>query len=202
MFRTVLFGSETSTVCVRQEHPHSTFHRRCYKHIPGISQQNYFPHTDILQCAKIPSMHSLFNPHRRPWLGHIRPMEDGRLLYDVPTGHLTIDSRRVCRPSLLFQDCCNRPEVLQHLSRLLGGVSHGQRCLASGCQSGRCRQGCEERSLAAVKRGRRKQAAPSLATRTSEYTAQSATDTVIRTLVCTTIADDARTDGSPARCQL
>ena len=91
-----------------QERRLNTFHMRCLKRILGITWQDRIPYSDILDRARIRSMHSLLSQRHLRWLGHVRRMEDGRLPKDILYGQLTSGARPVGRPALRFRDACNR----------------------------------------------------------------------------------------------
>ena len=86
---TLLYGSESWTTYMCQERRLNT-------------------NSDILDRARIRSMHSLLSQRRLRWLGHIRCMEDGRLPKDILSGQLTSGARPVGCPALRFKDACNR----------------------------------------------------------------------------------------------
>ena len=73
-----------------------------------ITWQDRIPYSNILDRARIRSMHSLLSQRRLRWLGHVRRMEDGRLPKDILYGQLTSGARPVGRPALRFKDACNR----------------------------------------------------------------------------------------------
>ena len=91
-----------------QERRLNTFHMRCLKRILGITWQDRIPYSDILDRARIRSMHSLLSQRRMRWLGHVRRMEDGRLPKDILYRQLTSGARPVGRPALIFKDACKR----------------------------------------------------------------------------------------------
>ena len=97
---TLLYGSESWTTYMCQERRLNTFHMRCLKRILGFTWQNCIPYSDILDRARIRSMHSLLSQRRR--------MEAGRLPKDILYGQLTSGARPVGRPALIFKDACNR----------------------------------------------------------------------------------------------
>ncbi|KAI0208446.1 hypothetical protein LSAT2_006873, partial [Lamellibrachia satsuma] len=105
---TLLYGSESWTTYMCQERRLNTFHMRCLKRILGITWQDRIPYSDILDRARIRSMHSLLSQRRLRWLGHVRRMEDGRLPKDILYGQLTSGVRPVGCPALRFKDACNR----------------------------------------------------------------------------------------------
>ena len=61
---TLLYGSETWTTYMRQEHRLNTFHMRCLRRILGIKWQNRVSNSDILTRAGIPSIYSLLSQRR------------------------------------------------------------------------------------------------------------------------------------------
>ena len=96
---TLLYGSETWTICMRQERRLNIFHMRCLRRILDIKWQDHIPNNDILTRSGVPAMYSL---------GHVRRMEDGRIPKGYLYGQLAPGSRRVGRPALGFKDTCKR----------------------------------------------------------------------------------------------
>ena len=105
---TLLYGSEAWTIYSRQERRLNTFHMRCLKRLLKIEWQDHITNQQILERAKIPSLHALLSQRRLRWLGHVWRMDDGRLPKDILYGQLTQGTRRVGRPFLRFKDVCKR----------------------------------------------------------------------------------------------
>ena len=105
---TLLYGSETWTTYMRQEHRLNAFHMRCLRRILGISWEDHITNTEVLERAGVPSMYSLLSQRRLRWLGHLRRMEDGRLPKDILYGQLAKGKRRAGGPRLRFKDACRR----------------------------------------------------------------------------------------------
>ena len=114
---TLLYGSESWTTYMCQERRLNTFHMRCLKRILGITWQDRIPYSDILDRARIRSMHSLLSQRRLRWLGHVRRMEDGRLPKDILYGQLISGAKPVGRPALRYKDACNRDMKACDISR-------------------------------------------------------------------------------------
>ena len=92
------------TTYMSQERRLNTFHMCCLRRILDIKWQDHIPNDDILTRTGVPSMYSLLSQRRLRWLGHVRRMEDGRILKDVLYGQLASGNRRVGRPALHFKD--------------------------------------------------------------------------------------------------
>ena len=92
---TLLYGSETWIIYMRQEHRLNTFHMRCLRRILDIKWQDHIPNNDILTRTGVLSMYSLLSQRRLRWLGHVWRMEDGRIPKDVLYGQLASGSRRM-----------------------------------------------------------------------------------------------------------
>ena len=105
---TLLYGSETWTTYMRQEHRLNAFHMRCLRRILGISWQDHITNSDVLLRARVPSMYSLLSQRRLRWLGHLHRMSDGRLPKDILYGQLAEGKRRPGGPRLRFTDACRR----------------------------------------------------------------------------------------------
>ena len=105
---TLLYGSESWTTYMTQEHRLNVFHMRCLRRILGISWQDHITNESVLQRADIPSMYSLMSQRRLRWLGHTHRMDDGRLPKDIMYGQLENGTRKRGRPRLRFKDACKR----------------------------------------------------------------------------------------------
>ena len=55
-----------------------------------------------------PCISILLRQRRLRWLGHVRRMDDGRILKDLLYGELAKGKRLVARPKLLYKDVCKR----------------------------------------------------------------------------------------------
>ena len=66
------------------------------KHPPcilGISWQDKLINADVLSRTGLPTMYTLLRQRRLPWLGHVRPMEDGRIPKEILYGELALGRR-------------------------------------------------------------------------------------------------------------
>ena len=68
---TLLYGSETWTMCAGQERRLNTFHLRNIRSILGISWHDKVTNTDVLSRAGLPSMYTLLRHRRLRWLGPV-----------------------------------------------------------------------------------------------------------------------------------
>lgn len=84
---TLLYGSETWTIYVRQERRLNSFHLRILRHILGISWQDKACNTDVLTRVGLPIMYIQLRQGRLRWLGHVHRMEDGC----IPKGLLYVE---------------------------------------------------------------------------------------------------------------
>ena len=105
---TLLYGSETWTTYAGQERRLNSFHLRSIRRILGISWQDKVTNTDVLSRAGLPTMYTLLRQRRLRWLGHVRRMEDGRILKDILYGELALGRRTTGRPHLRYKDVCAR----------------------------------------------------------------------------------------------
>ena len=77
----------------------------CLRRILRISWQDKVTNADVLSRAGLPTMYTLHRQHTLRWLGHVRPMEDGR----IPKRHLRwarIGEDNHRPPRLRYQDVC------------------------------------------------------------------------------------------------
>ena len=157
---TLLYGSESWTTYMCQERCLNTFHMRCLKRILGITWQDRISYIDILDRARIRSMYSLLSQRRLRWLGHVRRMEDGRLLKDILCGQLTSGARPVGRPALRFRDACNRDMKVCDISpKCWEAVAEDHTAWRQATRRGIERADEKKHHHAAEKRMRRKQKA-------------------------------------------
>ena len=68
--------------------------------ILGTTRRDKVTNTTVLQQAGCLRIHPLLNQHRLRWLGHVRRMEDGRILKDIRYGELTTGHRLTGQPAL------------------------------------------------------------------------------------------------------
>ncbi len=101
-----LYGSETWTMYIWQEHRLNSFHLRCLRRILGITWQDRVPNTEVLDQTKTFSMHALLSQRCLRWLGHVCQMQDGRIPKDITYGELASGTRPTGRPALRYKDVC------------------------------------------------------------------------------------------------
>ena len=105
---TLLYGSESWTPHSGQEKRLSTFHMRCLRRILGISLNDHFTNSAVLERAGVSSMFTLLKQRRLRWLGHVSRMDDGRIPKDLLYGELASGKRPTGRPQLRLKDVCKR----------------------------------------------------------------------------------------------
>ena len=105
---TLLYGSESWTTYMSQEHRLNTFHLRCLRRILGTTWEERKSNQEILSQANVPSMYALLSQRRLRWLGHTRRMNDGRIPKDILYGEMAAGSRATGRPLLRYKDACRR----------------------------------------------------------------------------------------------
>ena len=74
----------------------------------GIKWEDRISNSDVLNRAKLSSIHGLLSQRRLRWLGHVYRMDDGRLPKDILYGELATGTRSVGRPKLRYKDVCKR----------------------------------------------------------------------------------------------
>jgi hypothetical protein len=101
---TLLYGSETWTLCSRQEKKLNSFHMRCLRRILGISWSDYITNKVVLERADTTSMYTLLKQKRLRWLGHVSRMQEGRIPKDLFYGELATGKRPTGRPYKRYKD--------------------------------------------------------------------------------------------------
>ena len=102
---TLLYGSESWTMCAHQEKRLNVFHMRCLRRNLGITWQDTVTNEVVLEKAGIPSLYTFLKQRRMRWLGHVARLKDGRIpLY----GELATGKRPTGRPQLRFNYVCKR----------------------------------------------------------------------------------------------
>ena len=86
----------------------NSFHMRCLHRILSIQWSDKVPNAQVLERPGLSTMFTLLRQRRLRWFGHVRRMEDGRILNDILYGELASDKRTVGRPQLRFKDACMR----------------------------------------------------------------------------------------------
>ena len=105
---TLLYSIETCSLYASQERRLNSFHLRCLRRIMGIKWEDRISNSDVLNRAKLSSIHGLLSQRRLRWLGHVYRMDDGRLPKDILYGELATGTRSVGRPKLRYKDVCKR----------------------------------------------------------------------------------------------
>ena len=78
---TLFYESESWTTYAGQEKRLHTFHMRCLRRILSIScRTDKISNNTILDFQGIPTMHTLHRQRRLRWIGHVRRMEDDRMI--------------------------------------------------------------------------------------------------------------------------
>ena len=104
---TLLYGSESWSTYMRQEHQLNIFHMRCLRRILGVTWKDHIANHEILDRANIPSIYSLLTQRRLRWVGHVSRMQDGRIPKDILYGELENGTRVPGRPILNYSDVSN-----------------------------------------------------------------------------------------------
>ena len=105
---TLLYGSEAWTTYSKQERKLNSFHLRSPRGILGISWKDKLPNTEVQDRTGLPTMYTLLRQRRIRWIGHVRRMEDGRILKDILYGQLVVGKRPRGRPQRRYKDVCKR----------------------------------------------------------------------------------------------
>ena len=105
---TLLYGSESWTLYSHQQNKLETFHMKHLRLILDISWDDYVTNTEVLEKAKIPSLHTILLQRRLRWLGHVHRMPEVRIPKKLLYGQLADGSRPLGRPHLRFRDVCKR----------------------------------------------------------------------------------------------
>ena len=105
---TLLYGSESWTMCAHQERQLNVFHMCCLRCILGITWQDKVTNNAVLEKAGIPSLYTLLKQRHMRWLRHVARMEDGRIPKDLVYGELATGKRPTGRPHLRFKEICKR----------------------------------------------------------------------------------------------
>jgi hypothetical protein len=103
---TLPYGSQTWTSYSRQEKRLNTFHLHNLRKILNIRWHDRISNTEVLKRAKSTSIMGTLSTRRLRWLGHIRRMDNNRILKQVLFGKLFEGKRRRGRPLLRYKDKC------------------------------------------------------------------------------------------------
>ncbi|XP_069159445.1 uncharacterized protein [Procambarus clarkii] len=81
---------------------------RNLRRILDITWKYYVTNNTVLERTGVPSMFTLLKHKRMLWLGHVTPMDDGRIPKDLLYGELASGRRPTGRPQLRFKDAYKR----------------------------------------------------------------------------------------------
>ena len=95
---TLLYGSETWTICSKQLMLLSSFHLRCLCKILNISCQCKVPINDVLSRRSCNSMYSIIVERTLRWAGHMQKLPAERLQIVVFYSELTEGTPSIGRP--------------------------------------------------------------------------------------------------------
>ena len=99
---TLLYGSKSWILQVRQEKKLNAFHMRCLRCILHITWQDKVTNNSILERAGIPSMYTLLKQRHMRWLGHVVHMDVGRIPKDLLYCELAQGKRPTGRSQLRY----------------------------------------------------------------------------------------------------
>ena len=105
---TLLYGSESWTLYSHQQNKLEVFHMKHLRLILNIRWDDYITNTEVLEKAKIFSLHTILLQRRLRWLGHVHRMPEERIPKKLLYGQLADGSRSLGRPHLRFRDVCKR----------------------------------------------------------------------------------------------
>ena len=104
----LLYASETWTVCSRHAKQLRSFHMRCLRTLLRIRWQDKVADTEVLQRAESESIHAiLLHPQLRR-AGHVQRMDDSRLPKRLLYGELTAGQCSLGRPKKTIQRLSER----------------------------------------------------------------------------------------------
>ena len=104
---TLLYGSESWTLCAQQERKLNAFHMHSLRRILNITWLDKVPNKTVLERAGCTSMFTLLKQRRMRWLGHVVRMDNGRIPKDL-YGELVQGKCPTGGPQLRFKDVCKR----------------------------------------------------------------------------------------------
>jgi hypothetical protein len=105
---TLLYGSESWSTYMRQEHQLNIIHMQCLKKILGVTWKDRISNHEILVHAGIPSIYSLLSQRRLRWIGHVSRTQDGRIPKDIMYGNIEQGTRATGRPKLKYRNVLKR----------------------------------------------------------------------------------------------
>ena len=101
---TLLYASETWTICSRHMKKLEAFHLRCLRGIMEISWESHTTNLEVFQLAGITSIETEIRKKRLKWAGHVTRKSDNRLPKQLLYGELQEGSRPKGRPRKRFKD--------------------------------------------------------------------------------------------------
>ena len=100
----LLYSSETWTLYKHQLKLREGFHQRCLRQIFHIKWQSHISDTEVLGKAELSSIQSMVMKCCLGWVGHIVPMDDGRLPRQLFHGEMWEGKRSALKPKKRFND--------------------------------------------------------------------------------------------------
>jgi hypothetical protein len=100
----LLYACETWTPYSRHTKMLSAFHLRYLRSLLRIKWQDKVPDTEVLQRAKMESIHAMLLRSQLRWSGHVLRMDDSRLPKRLLYGELTVGKRSLGRPKKRYKD--------------------------------------------------------------------------------------------------
>ena len=104
VIRTLLYGSETWTICAGQESNFNTFHLRSIRRILGISWLDKVTNADVLSRSGLRSMYTLLRQRRLRLLVHVLRTDDDRIPKYILYGELALGRRTTGHSHLRYKD--------------------------------------------------------------------------------------------------
>ena len=87
------YACKTWTVYSRHARQLNSFHMRCLRKLLHVKWQNKVPDTEVLQRAKMESVHAFLKRSQLRWAGHVFRMPDERLPKRLLYGELSEGKR-------------------------------------------------------------------------------------------------------------
>ena len=82
----------------------NAFHMRCLRTLLRVTWRDRVPDNEVLQRAKMESIHAILMHSQLRWAGHSHRMDDFRLLKRLLYGELSTGKRSLGRPKLRYKD--------------------------------------------------------------------------------------------------
>ena len=103
----LLYACETWTVYSRHAKQLNEFHMRCLRTLLRLTWRDRVPDTEVLQRAKMESIHAILMHSQLRWAGHVHRMDDCRLPKRLLYGELSTGKRSLGRPKLRYKETLN-----------------------------------------------------------------------------------------------